>query len=199
MAVTVLMTKPEGTPGIKSLICDATISISPTFSNIITQHAVEKSANITDHAYNRNPVIKVEGVISNHHIFEYEGSAITTDGDRVLEAYNLLKGWWKDRTRVTIVSHWESYEPCIVEQFSTNFSKESSEALVFTLVLQQLRTAEAQEGFVTNVAQGLVDDAAETTSGNDVKEEAKPDTWENLPFRTPPALNAAVTGPGGGD
>lgn len=182
MAITTIMTVPQGLEGKRTFVCDATLSVAPSYSNNISNHPVEKSSNISDHAYNNNPIIRIEGVISNSYsqtdLFNnpsltHVNNEVLYDGNRVYRALNLLEELWRERGVFTIVSEYKDYNYCIIKNLNTSFTKETSDVLVFSLVCEQVRFADSQQIIVTNLLEPVATDAEPSQSKNEVKKEVK--------------------------
>ena len=119
------------------------------FSNQITEYTVDKRNKITDHVFNNNPKYTIEGVVTNHPITQYDSNIIGYDGNRVENADRLLRQLWEDGSVFTILTEYADINYCILSDYESSFSVDSSEALNFTISVEQVRFAETQ--FVTDV------------------------------------------------
>ena len=183
MALTTLHTIPhQNFEGVSSFICDATISVAPTFTNTITNHPVDRTSSVSDHVINSNPVIRVEGVVSNSYSQEdylnnpdlvQIGNLIDYTSNRVQTAYNLLKALWKEGGRFQLVSEYDTFDNCLIRTFSTDFTKDTSDVLMFSLEVEQVRPATHQRVDITVLDGNLAVDAEGNTSGNKLKEKTK--------------------------
>lgn len=208
MALTVFMALPNGLAGADSFVCDATVSLAPTFSNTITSHPIEKGAVISDHTYSQNPKISIQGVVSGSYSGEdysnnpgltFERNLIGYNQDRVTQAYNLLKELYEARTPFSVIAEHDIYNNCIVRQFSTDFKQDTSAALIFTLVVEQVRLVDLQKVDITFLAEAIKDDAGNTVAGNGVKEEVEkgPIFSKTLEAVKREAIGIVSTGAGG--
>lgn len=147
MAITVFLAGVTST--VDSFIADATIKVDQKFSNQITEYTVDKRNKITDHVFNNNPKYTIEGVVTNHPITQYDSNIIGYDGNRVENADRLLRQLWEDGSVFTILTEYADINYCILSDYESSFSVDSSEALNFTISVEQVRFAETQ--FVTDV------------------------------------------------
>ena len=147
MAITVFLA--GGTSNTNSFVADAIIKVDQKFSNQITEYTVDKKNKITDHVFNNNPKYTIEGVVTNHPITQYDNNIIGYDGNRVAAADKLLRQLWTDKSAFTVITEYENIEYCLMSDYEASFSADSSEALNFTISVEQIRFAETQ--FVTDV------------------------------------------------
>lgn len=186
MGLAVFMAVPQGQPGLETFVCDATVSLAPTYSNVITSHPVERGSNITDHSYNKNPVITVQGVVSNSYSQEdYENfpglqhvnNLVDYNSNRVQQAYDLLVELWEDRNQFQIVHDYDVFRWCVLKSFKTDFTNETSDALVFTLEAEVVRFVSSQKVNITTLIEELQKDASGSESKNGLKKEVEKDEF----------------------
>ena len=147
MAITVFLAGV--TSSVDSFIADATVKVDQKFSNQITEFTVDKRNKITDHVFNNNPKYTIEGVVTNHPVTQYDSNIIGYDGNRVENADRLLRQLWQDGSVFTILTEYADINYCILSDYESSFTADSSEALNFTISVEQVRFAETQ--FVTDI------------------------------------------------
>lgn len=127
-------------------VMDATTKFDVSKKSRVTKHPVEDKSNISDHVIKENTIINIEGVVSNSHGDELgkvpRNEVDQQSTDRVRAAYQYLSLLMNNRTPVTIVGYLESFENCILTNFSApETSKFSHEhALDLSLTFEQIRT-----------------------------------------------------------
>lgn len=150
--------------GKRGFICDAMISISPTFKSSIASNPIETGANISDHAFSDNLMIDIVGVVSNTPIFTINENVIPAQGNRVKEAYEFLKKAERNHQLLTIVAEYDVYRNMVITSFSTTFDKMSSDVLEFRISLEQLNFAQTKVYSGYEVVGSLSDSASNTSS-----------------------------------
>ena len=184
MAITVFMAIPRGRPGVDTFICDATIDVTASFENDITTHPVDTRSNISSHAYNKNPVITVNGVVTGSYtpqdyadnpslMPDPDRNQIGYDLDRVLQALELLTELWRERTPFTIESANNVYDNCILKSFNHTIDKFSGFDLIFTITVEQVRFAETQRVRITVLDEAIRDDGEDNQAGRNTKLDAE--------------------------
>lgn len=186
MAITTFMAVPKGIPGKDTFICDATVSVNVSYENDITTHPVDTRSNISSHAYNMNPVIKVNGVVTGSYSPEDyvnnpslqpdpDNNIIGYNTDRVQQALTLLKQLWKDRNAFTIVSANDVYENCILKSLNFTIDKFTSSDLVFEITVEQVRFATTEKIRITQLDPFIQADAEGNKAGRKTKLSADTD------------------------
>lgn len=158
----------EGVAGSK-YFTDCTVDIQHEFANSVTEHPVETGESFSDHVQRRNNRFTVNGVFSEIPLRGYQGDTLPVQ-ERVAAAYEFLKRLRDERLKFTLVSKYESYPDCVVENLSIPTTAENSSSLFFTLSVVQIRTAKTtlvNIVQVDNVREDKKDDASKT--GNDGK------------------------------
>lgn len=123
------------------LFTDCTTNINSTFTNTITQHPTERRRNITDHVFTHNNKFSITGRVTNSPITTYEENVIGLQGDRVQEAYTLLKGLRDDGTVFSVATGLETYTDCVVKQLTIPRTAQNSTVLDFSIEIEQLQIA----------------------------------------------------------
>jgi len=145
---------------------DCTINIEHQFDNTVTEHAVERGANFTDHVQQQNNVFVVSGVFSDVPIMAYNGDALPQQ-QRMKAAYNFLQELRTAGTKFTFVSNLASYPDCVVEKLSIPSDATTFTSLRFDMTIKQIRSAKTESinvVQVSNVAPAKQDDAAPQTN-----------------------------------
>lgn len=165
----------EGVAGSK-YFTDCTVDIQHEFASSVTEHPVETGESFSDHVQRRNNRFTVNGVFSDIPLRGYQGDTLPIQ-ERVKAAYDFLKRLRDERLKFTLVSKYESYQDCVVENLSIPTTAENSSSLFFTLSIVQIRTAKTT---LVNVVQvdNVRDDKKDDASKNDSS--GKKNTLENL-------------------
>lgn len=180
------MAIPEGKEGVETFICDATIDVKVDYENEITDSPVSDRSRISSHAYNRNPVITINAVVSGSFseddfsnnpqlVYDENYNQIGYDGDRVATALRLLKETWKNRNTFSITSALDVYTPCVMKSFHYDINVNNSNDLEFKIVANQIRIAEEQRVSITVLDEAIQDAGSPNIAGKGVKKEAKGD------------------------
>ena len=165
----------DGVAGSK-YFTDCTVDIQHEFANTVTEHPVETGESFSDHVQRRNNRFTVNGVFSEIPLRGYQGDTLPIQ-ERVKAAYDFLKRLRDERLKFTLVSKYESYQDCVVENLSIPTTAENSSSLFFTLSIVQIRTAKTtlvNIVQVDNVRDDKKDDASKNGSSG------KKNTNENL-------------------
>lgn len=140
-----------------------------------TDHAVERGADISDHAKPTNGTVTFEGVVSNHPLevprTQMDGvtgsvqsvplrsgghaSALKFSAafDRARAVDRLLQHLITTRTLVRIVTHLRDYEEMLITRFRVDLDAQTGNALPFSMDAKKLRIVETQVGQVPRPAE----------------------------------------------
>lgn len=148
---------------IGALQLDAAVSIQHRAEVEVTQHAVERGADITDHARPRPEVVTIEGIISNTPInhtqrtraVEFVGRDFraefqtTASGEQPFgtpgyaeEGYAKLRDMKDKGELVTVVTPLRVYEAMVITSLDIPQDARTGDALRFTATLQHVRIVE---------------------------------------------------------
>jgi hypothetical protein len=136
---------------IGELFIDASYVEIIDFSSDITSHPVETGSSISDHVY-LNPIkIKFEGAIldsSTDIISTIQNTASLFSGNildniygksrKQLAAYEFLKDTYYNKTPVTIVSYYDTFENMVIENMTFPRNGETGDQLYFEITLKQI-------------------------------------------------------------
>lgn len=145
---------------------DCTISISHTFDNDVTEHAVEDGESFTDHVQKKNKMFSVSGVYNAKGLSVYAGDNISQD-NRVADAYTFLTSLRDDRKVFTLVSKYDVYPDCVVKSLKFPVAPTDGNTLLFEMDLVQVRKAKLEQVniiTVQNVIDSKKDDASSTSN-----------------------------------
>lgn len=123
------------------IFTDCTTNINSVFSNTITQHPTERRRNVSDHVFAHNNKFSISGRVTNNPLTTFENNAITLEGDRVQQAYDLLKGLRDNGSIFSVATGLEVYADCVVSQLSIPRSAQNSSVLDFSIEIEQLQIA----------------------------------------------------------
>lgn len=178
------MAIPEGKEGVETFICDATIDVKVDYENEITDSPVSDRSRISSHAYNKHPIITINGVVSGSFteddfannpqlVYDEKYNQIGYDGDRVQTALRLLKETWQTRNVFTINSALDVHTPCVMKSFNYQINVNNSSDLEFKIVAKQIRLAEEQRINITVLDEAIQDAGSPNIAGKGVKKEGK--------------------------
>lgn len=162
MAITVFLAGV--TSSVESFIADATVEVSQTFTNDIASFPVDRKSQVSDHVFRKNPTFRVVGVVTNHPVTEYESNLVGYNENRVERADKLLQELWRTGGVFTLLTEYNDFNFCVLKSYSTTFTAQSSEALEFTVDIEQVRlvSSEIVSGVYADV---LETDAKQTQNG----------------------------------
>lgn len=145
---------------------DCTVSISHTFDNDVTEHAVEQGGQFSDHVQVKNNMFSVSGIYNAKGIDIYAGDTIGQQS-RVEDAYSFLKSLRDDKKLFTLISKYDSYNNCTIKSLRFPVAPTDGNTLIFEMDVTQIRPAKVD--VVTLVATTLIadskkDDASKVTN-----------------------------------
>lgn len=132
-----------------ALELDATISVKLSFSNKITSHPVEDRSTITDHVFNENVSLSVTAIATNTTVSPspvrqdknlLKNTGEVFDQSRVQRAYDIIKGWYKSRQLISIVTDVEVFNSCVIKSLKVPRSVEWANCVNFEMDFEQIRT-----------------------------------------------------------
>lgn len=141
---------------IHDISLDATISETHTSSSQVTDHPVEKGANIVDHVRREPDGLVLEGIVSNTPLsseqmrryvqaggVELESSAFEDAPRGVLgyaeRAYERLRELMDLETVITVVTGLRTYDNMVLQALSVPVDKQTGDALRFSATFKQVR------------------------------------------------------------
>lgn len=162
---------------------DCTIDIQHDFSNVVTEHPVEDGVNFSDHVQVKNNRFSVNGVFSEIPLAGYSGDTIPI-AQRIDAAYSFLKKLRDSKQTFTLVSKYESYPDCVIENLTIPVGADNSSSLFFTINIVQIRKAKVSQVtlLLTNKVREDKKDSAASTSEDGKKntKEAGDTVWKSL-------------------
>lgn len=144
---------------------DCTVDIQHEFANTVTEHPVEDGVNFSDHVQRQNNRFTVNGVFSDIPLNGYAGDSLPIL-ERITAAYEFLKKLRDQALTFTLVSKYESYPDCVIENLSIPVTAETSASLHFSMSVVQIRrskTATTTAILTNRVRADKVDTASSTT------------------------------------
>lgn len=152
---------------IDAVVVDATISESHTRSAEITNHPVEKGADISDHYRLKPDVLQIEGVVSNSPVPGANDPAeqhtsgrmtFTSKGkftaERASTAYQDLLKLSDNGTKFDVVTAIRSYENMMLENLVVPRDAKIGQSLKFSATLKQVTSVTNKEVTIDPVGQG---------------------------------------------
>ena len=151
---------------IDTLELDCSVSETHTRANEVTDHPVEKGANVSDHARSKPDMLTLEGIVSNtplnkqqqQRIVESRGVNITSTSASDAPAgavgyaeqgYAKLSELMDKKTLITVVTALRTYENMILETLTVPRDARTGDALRFTGTFKQIRLVDVQKTTVT--------------------------------------------------
>ena len=123
---------------------DCTIDIQHEFGNVVTEHPVEDGVNFSDHVQVKNNRFSVNGVFSEIPLAGYSGDTLPI-AQRIDAAYSFLKKLRDSKQTFTLVSKYESYPDCVIENLTIPVGADNSSSLFFTINIVQIRKAKVSQ------------------------------------------------------
>ena len=146
---------------------DCTVSVSHSFENDVTEHAVEDGASFSDHIQNKNKTFSVSGIYNTKGLNIYTGDNISQD-NRIADAYSFLVSLRDERKTFTLVSKYDVYPDCVVRSLRFPLAPTDGNTLLFEMDLVQIRKSKLEQVnivAVQNVIEAKKDDASVTSNG----------------------------------
>jgi hypothetical protein len=135
-----------------AIVLDASISEQHSAEVEVTEHPVEKGANIADHLRPKPEVLTIEGLVTNTPLDPSAALVRRTQGstqfdsraelqpERAGQAYADLRALKDSGELVTVVTSLRTYENMALRSLSVPRDARSGQALRFTATLVQVRT-----------------------------------------------------------
>ncbi len=163
MAETTLFSIPR--PGkIDSLVLDAVIQETHSYTNTITSHPVETGFDVSDHSRPEPDKITLECVVTSTPL---DGSDSQVDEQRVADALAKLDDLRMNGTLVTVVTSLKQYSSMGVESITVTRDVKTGAALKFTAALKFVRVVSNK---LTKVAKSKSKSAASKVKHGAAKE-----------------------------
>ena len=123
-------------------VFDAYLRMSTQSSLEITEHPVETGSSVTDHAYFTPRVFTFEIGMTD----TAQGKVFGQFGflDRAVSAYQLLEGWQRSRTPITLNGKYGFYRNILVKEIITNDDYTTYNGLKATVVLREIIVTSSQ-------------------------------------------------------
>lgn len=172
---------------------DCTVSVSHDFNNSVTEHPVETGASFTDHVQRMNNTHNVVGQFSGIPLIKYTGDTLPLQ-NRLAEAYKFLMDLRDNAIRFTIVSKYDVYNDCVIENLNIPVDSDGEFSLKFSMTLKQIRLANTE---LTNIVQtdlvrpDKVDDASQRSDTGKTNTNKQSDR-ESIAKQITNALSEAV-------
>jgi len=150
--ISILVTEPIG--GIEDVITEIPIDVrlatTHSFSAEVTEYPVEEGAIITDHVHLKPDTLSIEGFVSDSPVNVVPNVMPSLKGDsdtpdrytRSQDAFDILQIVFRERTPLTVVDRFQTYEDMIIERLEIPQSPDRSTSLWFTMNLKKISTVE---------------------------------------------------------
>lgn len=140
---------------------DAFVREEEAIENEITEHQVERGADIADHVRARPGTITVEGVVSDTPLGDLAGRR-ASDVPPSVEALARLRAINRARQPVTIITTLDTYTDMVIESLMIPRDAKTGKALRFTARFKNVRVAEVDTAARVDIPRGK----AKTNRGN---------------------------------
>lgn len=143
MAVSIIHSPTPATIDVLEL--DASVSEEHGFEADVTEHPVEKGANITDHVRQKPRTVRITGIVSNTPLPSFTAPLANLGaGDRAVAAWQNLQEIHLSGKLVTVVTSLEEYADMALVSVSVPRDAQRGNVLEFTAVLRQVTTVESE-------------------------------------------------------
>lgn len=132
-----LAERPELAIG--DLEMDAVVVEQHSFENMVAQHPVHKSNEISDHKYRKTGTLTIRGVISNTPLKAVDPF---TAPERAKTAWERLQQLAEQDAVLTILTTLQAYESYVITALSTDQTAQSKDHIEFTCSLREFITVE---------------------------------------------------------
>lgn len=182
MAITTIIAGGKSDSDRTVFVFDALTDKQIQYDNDITKHPVEAGSDITDHVVNKNTKIQMVGVITNTPVEGLidsisQNREVEESGNRVQQAYDLLKELRQSKRPFTVVTEVDSFPTCLISSlaFPEEPGKSNLDALEVKMDLEQVRIVDSEELFLSETTE---EDSRKTNH------EGSEDTVEGPSFRS---------------
>lgn len=149
----------------RSLFFDAVISETQDITSQVTEHPVEKGANVTDHVRAETDRVHLEVFVSNQPNRDVNGRGAAVEGveldlktareqasvfkfgtdfDAVSDMHSVLRELRDNATLITIATSARDYEDMVLVEISQKKDGNSGTSATFDLSFRQIRTVETK-------------------------------------------------------
>lgn len=146
---------------------DSTVELQSSFDGQVTSHPVAVGSRITDHFTRENPKFALRGVTSNTPVYETVYNNVAKNyGKRTKNVYDVLRNMHADGSIFTLVCDLDSYQNCVIRNFSFTQNAQQAEALYVDIQIEQLRVVSSRRvtAIIPNQAPEVADDSEGTTN-----------------------------------
>lgn len=152
--VGILFTKTKAKIG--AVVLDASLSEAHNTSNDVTDHPVEKGADITDHVRQKPKTLRLTGLVSNTPLPD-PGKPVEFKPEAASTAYQDLMRLADQGETITVVTALRTYEDMVIESLDVPRDASLGQTLQFTCSLKQIRSVETRRVTVSRVSKAKVD------------------------------------------
>lgn len=137
MALTIIRNAKRAKIG--SLELDASLTEQHTRTNDVTEHPVEKGANVADHKRRQPDQVVISGIVTNTPV-EREQRERADAGTRAQNAYLQLLELSDSDELITVVTAIRTYENMAIVNLNVPRDAKTGDALQFMATLKEIRT-----------------------------------------------------------
>lgn len=178
--ITTVPLSSEGGATPPSVVFDAVLELSPSFSKKVTGYTLSDGSAISNHQTKNNPEFSLTGVVTTQPLTSYDNNLVgyETLPDRPQKAYDQLLQWYNDDTEIVLAYEYDVRSPLAI----TNLSPVSSgtDSLTFNITFEEVRRATySRVVLLQNVSNTLEDSGKPATGGRGTKkDESDSRTWK---------------------
>jgi len=165
-----------------SVVFDAVLELSPSFSKKLTAYTLSDGSAISNHQTKDNPQFTMTGVITTQPLVSYDNNLIgyETLAERPQKAYDQLLQWYNKDTELVLVYEYDVRSPLAI----TNLTPVNSgtDSLTFNITFEEVRRATySRVVLLQNVSNTLEETGKPATGGRGTKkDESESRTWKIL-------------------
>ena len=165
-----------------SVVFDAVLELSPSFSKKVTGYTLSDGSAISNHQTKSNPEFSLTGVVTTQPLTSYDNNLVgyETLSERPQKAYDQLMQWYKDDTEIVLAYEYDVRSPLAI----TNLSpvNNGTDSLTFNITFEEVRRATySRVVLLQNVSSTLEESGKPPTGGRGTKEDKSDSrTWKVL-------------------
>ncbi len=137
--------KSDTDAGKLGLELDATIEEDPDYGSTVTQNAVEKGADVSDHVAIKPLILRIQAIITNTPVNLIKIVKGATFTDPAGAGYRYLKKLHEEGQPFDFVGGYEIYKNLVITSLSAPRKAATANALVFNCTMQQINLVQTRE------------------------------------------------------
>jgi hypothetical protein len=155
--------------GFDDLLLNVTMETTESDQIDITNHAIEKGSDVSDHAYSQPKTLSLKVVLTDDVLALDDPLAILAPS--IIDRLELLQGWLDDKTLLTYYGHDYDFDDMLIESVSRNKSADTGTGLGLDITLKMVTIAKSLTTALVMAGQSATGSAS--TSGAAAAEVSK--------------------------